>query len=415
MFKKVLPALCLIALVSAAPAFPKKIEITFWHSLGFHVKAMIDEMAAEYNKSHPEVQINPVFQGSYDEMQVKMLASAVTRQLPDIAQVQFEFLESYIANGLIEPINSMVSQDDRDDILDILWKLPSRGTNIYGVPFLISTEVLFYNQDAFIKSGLDPNKPPETWEDIIRMGKKLTKDTDGDGEIDRYAMMFWTEGFYGLAPFLWAYGGELFSDDGKKVILTSSEMRSAIALLRDLAFKYRIMPYKWSDWEAGQAFLTGKLAMGIFTSAAISYGEQNLPWKLGITHIPSIDGRRYTIIGGSCFVNFSRNKKVRKLANDFIFWAVSKENTIKLHEKIGFVPVRKSALGSLELKAFWKENPNYKVPVDAMSYGHPLPDHPEYFKINKMLREMLERIFLNENDPGEELARTEQEINASIR
>ena len=398
----------------AAPAlFAKKPEIVFWHSLGFHVKELIEEMTDEYNREHPELQVNPIFQGLYDEMQVKMLASAVTRQLPDVAQVQVEFMQPYIVNNLIEPL--VVPQEDRDDIIGGAWELVTRNGNVYGVPFCVSTEVLFYNEDAFVKAGLNPNKPPESWDDVVKYGKKLTADTDGDGVIDRYAMMFWTEGFYGLAPFLWAFDGKLLTDDGKKVVLTSKEMASAVGLLRDLAFKYKIMPNKWTDWEAGQAFLTGKLAMGIFTSAAISYGEQNLPWKLRIAPIPTVNGKRYSIIGGSALVNFSKNKKTKKAINDFMLWMTNKENTTRLHEKIGYVPVRKSAIDSLELKAFWKGNPNYKVAVDALGYSKALPVHAEFYKINKTLKDMLQRLFLDEADQAAELEKTEQLINELIK
>jgi sn-glycerol 3-phosphate transport system substrate-binding protein len=398
--------------LAASPLFAKKTEITFWHSLGFHVKELIEQMSDEFNKTHPDVQVNPIFQGLYDEMQVKMLASAVTRQLPDVAQVQVEFLEPYLANNLVEPL--AVSEEDKADVVGLMWELVSRNGVVYAMPFAISTEVLFYNEDAFVKAGLNPNKPPETWDELIKYGKKLTQDTNGDGEIDRYAMMFWTEGFYGLATFLWDFGGKLFTDDGKKVILTSKEMSATIGLLRDMAFKHRIMPYKWTDWEAGQAFLTGKLAMGIFTSAAISYGEQNLPWKLRIAPVPLVNGKRTTIIGGSCLVSFSRNKKAKKAINEFMVFMNSRENTIKLHEKIGFIPVRQSALNSLELKAFWKENPNFKVPVDALAYARPLPVHADFYKINKTIKAMLQRIFLDGADPAAELSSTEQRINASI-
>lgn len=395
--------------------FAKKLEISFWHSLGFHVKELIDGMAEEYNENHPDVKVNPVFQGLFEDLQVKMLAAAVTKQLPDVAQVQFEYLEPYIANGLVEPLNSIIPVEEKEDIVEIMWDLVSRNGSIYGIPFCVSTQVFFYNEDAFKRAGLEPNKPPSTWDEVIKIGKKLTRDTDGDGEIDTYAMMFWTEGLYGLAPFLWANDGEFFSNDGKRILLTSKEMQKTITMLWDLVFKYRIMPQKWTDWEGGQAFLTGKLAMGPFTSAAIYYGEQNLPWKLRITPMPSVNGKRYTVLGGSALMNFSRNKKKWKAVNDFMFWLVNKENTIKVHEKVGYIPVRNSAINSLELKAFHKENPNYKVPIDGLSYARPLPNHVEYLKINEKLRGMLERIFLNGANPILELEKTEREINEMLK
>jgi len=400
-----------IFLIAFTPVYARKIEISFWHSLGFHVKALIEEMAQEYSEENPDVIINPVFQGLFDEMQVKMLAAAVTRQLPDVAQVQVEYLDPYIVNGIIEPIEDSIPQELFNDIPTQLWDIVRRDDNIYAVPFAISTTVFFYNPDAFRRAGLDPDSPPLTWEELIRIGKRLTRDTDGDGEVDSYAMMFWVNGFYGIMPFFWANGGAFFSEDGSRVEMTSPAMQTTIRMLMDLIFTYRIMPRTWTDWEGGQAFLTGKLAMGAFTSAGISYGEQNLPWPLRVSPMPSINGKRYTVLGGSALVNFSSSKRKTKYINDFIAWCVNKENTIRLHEKIGYVPVRKSALNSLELKAFHRENPNYLVPIESLGYARPLPHHPDFYKMNELIRDMLHRLILDESDITAELERVDKEIN----
>jgi len=393
-------------------AYSRDTEITFWHSLGFHVKEIIDELAIEYTESHPGVRVTPVFQGLYEELQVKMLAAAVTHGLPDVAQVQFEYMSTYIENGLLEPINSSIPADEKEDILDLFWELVTEDGNVYGVPFCISTTVFFYNEDAFRQAGIEGG--PSTWEEMIDIGKRLTKDKDGDGNPDNYAMMFWMDGFYGIAPFLWANGGEFFSSDKRRVLLTSEEMVQTITMLRDLAFTHRIMPRNWTDWESGQAFLTGNLAMGPFTSAAISYGEQNLPWKLRIIPIPAVNGRRASVLGGSALVNFAGKKKRRGEVDDFIYWLVNKENTIRLHEKIGYVPVRRSALNSLSLRAFDRKYPNYKVAIDTLDFARPLPGHPEFLKINERLRSMLHEVFLGAADPAEALAKAEEEINRML-
>ena len=405
--------LCVFLLVSST-LHAKKIEITLWHSLGFHVKEIVETLVKEYNRSHPNVVVNSVYQGGFEEMHVKMLAAAVTRTLPDIAEVPVEFMQPYIINGIAEPLNDEIPDEIKNDIVEKMWSLVERNGKIYGIPFCISTEVFFYNEDIFMRAGFDPEKPPSTWEELVEMGKKLTKDTDGDGIVDRYAVMFWTHGMYGLAPLLWAKGGHLFSEDGRRVILTSREMKETIELIYDLVFTHKIMPQKWTDWEGGQAFLTGKIAMGWFTSPAIAFGEKNLPWKLKIAPIPSIDGKRYTILGGASLMNFSHNKKKRKAANDFMMWLVNKENTTMLHERTGFIPVRESALNSLELRAFWRENPNFVTPVDELSTARIIPFHADFYKINKEIQQMIQRIILEKADPVAELARTEQRINEMI-
>jgi sn-glycerol 3-phosphate transport system substrate-binding protein len=401
--------------MAAAGLSARKIEVSFWHSLGFNAKEIIEDMTVEYNRTRDDVHVRPIFQGSFDEMQVKMLAAAATGQLPDLAQVQMEFMDSFIENGLIEPIDGELPAQLRGDVPPVLWELVSRNGRTYGVPFAVSADVLFYNQELFVRAGLDPDSPPETWEEMIRMGRMLTKDTDGDGKPDVYGVMFWTYGLYGLAPILHANGGCIFSGDGGRVVLTSKEMVRTVGMIHDLVFVHGIMPGNWSEWDSGQAFLTGKLAMGWFSSSAIAYGERNFPWRLRTAAVPLINGVRAPSLGGSALVNFARTKSNRRVADDLMFWLINKRNTLRLHQNIGFIPVRSSALSSMELKAFLRENPNYAAPIEALEYGRPLPNHPKFYRINQELRKMLQSILLSGADPLDELEKTERKINKLIQ
>ncbi len=133
-----------------------------------------------------------------------------------------------------------------------------------------------------------------------------------------------------------------------------------------------------------------------------------------IAPFPSLDGKKQLPLTGSALVNFSKNKKKRKAANEFILWLVNKKNTVKLFKEVGYLPVRKTAINSLELRAFLKENPNYSVPLDAVEYSRPLPNHREFYKINQMIIDMLDRILLTNGNITSELAVTEKSINLAI-
>ncbi len=307
----------IIFLFISVSLIAKPVEITFWHSLGFNIKASVEEMVIEYNKLNPDVRVKPVFQGNFEEMQIKMLSAAITHALPDVAQVQVEWIDPYIQNGIIEPIEARIQEEDRADIPQKMWELTSRDGHVYGIPFCISTTVFFYNKDMLKKAALDPEMPPSTWEEMIETGERIVEYMDRWEKGNNYAVMLWIDGFYGIAPFFWVNGGGLFSEDGEKVNLASEEMVKTMRQICDLVFVHKIMPQKWSDWEAGQAFLTGNLIMGPFTSVAIAYGEQNLPWRLGVTHIPSINGKRFTVLSGSALVNFAKKKEVKAASFDF--------------------------------------------------------------------------------------------------
>jgi ABC-type glycerol-3-phosphate transport system substrate-binding protein len=313
----------------------------------------------------------------------------------------------------VKPITREIPPSDREDILPQAWEAVSRQNEIYGVPFCFTTDVLFYNKNAFREAGLSPENPPDTWEELIQQGKQLTRDTDGDGDPDMYAMMFYLNGFYGLMPILWANGGELFTEGGR-VDLTSEPMRRTMRMVRDLLFTHRIMPRQWTPWESAQAFLTGNLALGWLTSAAISYGEKNLPWELGMAHMPSIRGRRSTMLGGAALVTFAQKRKKRQAAGDFALWFAGKANMIRLFEEVGFVPMRRSALRSLELQAFVRKHPLYRIPVEAVEYASVLPTHPQFYKINREFSDMLQHIVLQGTDLERELRDTEIRINRML-
>jgi len=197
-----------VFLLVTSSLFAKKTEVRFWHILGYHVKPVIGEMVSEYNTSNPEVSVKADFQGFFEDAQVKMLTAAVTKQLPEVAQVPVEFLQSYIVNGLIEPINADVPEEMKQDVPEKLWKLVSRDGNIYGLPFCILTDVFIYNENAFLRGNLDPERPPSTWEELIAIGKRLSRDSDGDGVQDTYESCLTGDGentCHGLGPAVHIY------------------------------------------------------------------------------------------------------------------------------------------------------------------------------------------------------------------
>jgi sn-glycerol 3-phosphate transport system substrate-binding protein len=415
MWRLLIPTLVsLVLFFTTSPLVAKKQSISFWHIVGYHGKPVIDEMVDEYNRSHAQAQVKPDFQGFFEDAQVKMLTAALSKRLPEVAQIPFEFLQIYVDNGFIEPMNDDIPEELKSDVSENLWALVERNGAIYGLPFCVFTDVFYYNENAFRRAGLDPDKPPETWDEMIEMGKKLSRDDDGDGINDSYAITFYLEGMYGIAPLLWANGGRFFTADNKRVNLTSPEMQKTIMMIHDLFFKYRLISRTWTGWETAQSFLTGNLAMGWFISAGIPYSEQNLPWPLRIAHMPRFNGRRYGLLSGTVLVNFAKKKKQRHAVTEFMLWLLSRENDIRFYEKVGFVPIRTSSRSSLEVQAFARAHPNYRIPLEAIEYARPLPHHTEFLKINQAISEMLSRIILSEADPLEELEKTEREINEQL-
>jgi len=67
-------------------------------------------MVDEYNNLHMGVKVNVVFQGLYEQMETKLLAAALVGQLPDVVQEKFEYMDLYIEEGLILPIDDFITK-----------------------------------------------------------------------------------------------------------------------------------------------------------------------------------------------------------------------------------------------------------------------------------------------------------------
>ncbi|MFW6180461.1 MAG: ABC transporter substrate-binding protein [Spirochaetota bacterium] len=410
----------LTLLLWAGPGGPQPLTagnttIRFWHILGYHAGPVVEEMAAEYNRSRKGVTVKADFQGFFEEAQVKLMAAAVSRRLPEVAMIPAQYLQAWVSGGLVQPLNRELPPDLREDIREEAWGLVSREGKRYGVPFCVFTDVFLYNRDAFAEAGLDPDRPPGDWEELVSAGKRLASDEDGDGEPERFALTFYLDGVYGITPILYSLGGALFGPGGDRVVLTSPAMEKTVGMVRDLALVHRIMPRNWTALESAQAFLTGRLAMGWVISPGIPYSEENLPWDLGVANMPLFGHERAANLYGTALVAFASGRKQRRAALDFMFHLVSRENDIRMFERAGFVPVRRSSYGSLQVRAFLKENPRYRVPLEALEYARPLPSHPRFLQIDREIAHMLQRVILAGADPARELRETEDRINRMLR
>jgi sn-glycerol 3-phosphate transport system substrate-binding protein len=154
--------------------------------------------------------------------------------------------------------------------------------------------------------------------------------------------------------------------------------------------------------------------MGPITCAGIKYAEENLPWDLGIAPLPYIKNKS-VLLGGAGIVVFAKQSSKRKAALSFIQWLTNRENCIRWHEETGYLPLRKSAIESLELRSFHRDNPNYKVPVDQLPYSRPPDFTPLLPQIDQIVRFAIEDIMINRKDPQQVLDDAVLKVNELLK
>ena len=119
------------------------------------------------------------------------MTAAKAGNAPDVAVLLSTDMFTLIDNDLIEQVDSIATSAADKAWLKSFYPAfmlnSQSGGHIWGVPFQRSTIVQYWNKDAFKAAGLDPDKAPATWDDLVAFGKKLTK-RDAAGQVSRWGL-----------------------------------------------------------------------------------------------------------------------------------------------------------------------------------------------------------------------------------
>lgn len=170
-------------------------ELIFWHNRGGTAGELLEQkMIPKFNETVGKemgITITPVYQSSSDlisKLKALILAKDVDN-LPDMAQVFAGDAEYMSTVPYVVPAQSLIAGDDSfttDEILPQLLNSYTYAGTLYSIPFHASTMIMYYNKNAFVEAGLDPENPPATLDDVAACASKLLK-KDGTG-VKQYAI-----------------------------------------------------------------------------------------------------------------------------------------------------------------------------------------------------------------------------------
>ena len=150
------------------------VEIEFWTLLTGPLGERLDSMINEYNESQDNVKVVNVNQGGYNEIQQKMLAALAAGDPTYVAtMIDYKNVPFYANSDVLEPISDWASAEDMEDFIPGLLADLTLEDKVYALPMKRSTQGLYYNKDLFAQAGLDPEKPPETWDEVREYGQAI--------------------------------------------------------------------------------------------------------------------------------------------------------------------------------------------------------------------------------------------------
>lgn len=143
------------------------IKIQFWHALEAQYKPLIDKVIADFEKQNPLIKVEAIYQGSYADLNEKLIAAqAAGTTLPALTVANTPYVAQYGAAGLCEVLDPYIKATgfDINDFGEGLRRASSYDGKQVSLPFLISTQIMFYNKDM---AEAEKIKLPEKWSDMM--------------------------------------------------------------------------------------------------------------------------------------------------------------------------------------------------------------------------------------------------------
>src|SRR5690606_19970951 len=138
---------------------------------------VIDGYVAEFEAANPDIDVVPVYSGNYQDTTTKALTAAKAGDPPALAVLLATDIFTLIDEDVIEPIDTFFTAEDQpwvDGFMPAYLASANVEGHLWAVPFQRSTAVLYWNKDAFAEAGLDPEKYPTTWDEMVEYGKAVT-------------------------------------------------------------------------------------------------------------------------------------------------------------------------------------------------------------------------------------------------
>lgn len=394
-----------------------QIKLTLWHAYGGSFGQAFEALVEDFNATHFGVVVEPSYGGNLFTMRDKLLTAIAGNAAPDIAQID-QFWSSELAQaGAIARMQDFIDADpdiDKEDILETAWETATYDGQIWSMPFSLSNIALYYNKALFEKASLDPEQPPATWEELVKVGKALTQDTDGDGTVDQWGLWFplkINEGnvYYWFA-FLWQAGGQIFDASFTRAEFNGPAGVEALQFWRDLVHKYGIVPLAPPE----QGFEAGKIAMTFASTARLNrYIAALGSDRLGMAAMPH-HTQRATGIGGANLAILSTAKD-RRAAWEFVKWMSSRETNLRWSMETGYLPLRLSVIASDGYQAYLQEEPRAQTILEQMPDAVVRPNIPAYAPASREVGLAIEDVLFNNADPGMALNAVAEKADALLQ
>lgn len=367
------------------------IELEFWYSWQDKVAENNQELTEKFNETvgkENNIRITAEYQGSYDELHTKLKSAFIANEQPAISVMEIASIKSFADAGMIEPLENYISDEKESNFLPGLMDNSYVDGKLYGVPYLRSTPIFYYNKTLFDQAGI--TSAPTNWEELASTSKQLESiGVKGFGFLnDIWHFEAYTQG----------NGGNIVNADETEAIFNQEPAVEAVEFLKEGIEKYNFKYYSGNNASDTRTteIMNQKIGMWVDSTGSLNntldIAGQN-GYEIGTAFIPC--GKEYSVPTGGCNIVMTSKltDEEKEAAALFINFMTEEEQVVYSHKKTGYLPTTISSTTHPEIEALYESTPQFKVAVDQLQYGHGRPMNKAYGEAYNVYINALDQIF----------------------
>lgn len=358
-----------------------KTEVIFWSSMSGGMGEAVDKIVSDYNASQDAVHVTVEFQGNYYDMAAKLQAAVTSGETPHIAQLEMGRSKMFADYGVLQDLTEWAANAGLDPSMfyEGLMSCCDWGEGLYALPFNRSTPMFYYNKDMFAEVGLDPEAPPETWEQLQEYAAKLSiPDTRWGYEMPIDAWFY--------EAFIMQSDGRILNEDESDIGFNDETGTKPLELWKGMISEgiMKAPPGKeYNSYEAARSdFAAGITGMIVTSSGDLGTLTNSCEFEIGTCFLPK--NTRFGVpTGGANVVAMAGHEEDEAATMDFLKYLTSPDVAAYWSTQTGYLPSSPAAAESQVYQDFINENANAKTALEQMEYTDiPRPVNENYPQIH---------------------------------
>jgi sn-glycerol 3-phosphate transport system substrate-binding protein len=370
-----------VSLVFLATSAQAVTEIQWWFAHGGRLGEKVQSIVADFNRLQNEYKVVATYKGNYSDTMMAGIAAFRAKTPPHILQV-FEVgtASMMAAKGAIKPVYEVMAEaglpwDPNAYLPTVAGYYTTADGKMLSLPFNSSTPVLYYNEDAFIKAGLNPDKPPKTWAEVEAYAKKLVAAGYPGGFSTAWISWIQLENFSAWHNIPFGTQANGFDGMDTEFVFNSPLHVRHIQNLANWQ-KDKVFIYGGRRNKGNAKFSSGEVAMYTESSAGYAGFKKTCNFPFRTSMLPYYDdvpgAPQNTIIGGaSLWVMAGHTKEEYKGVATFFNYLSSPAVQADWHQFTGYLPITTDAYYLTKGQGVYEKSPGMETALKQMTLNKP--------------------------------------------